>query len=166
MNKIYNIGSGLTKEALRIKAFSDLHDKYKEKTDFIMLYIYYMEDFNSPYFNYREEERFDKIKDQYLKDNKFKECELIKAARKEYVSFNTTPSLSLFLSAKKAIFQLQDYFNNIILTPGDDPKQLVSTLEKVGRIIESYSVLEEKVKKENSEKGRSRGNTKTGKYED
>ena len=80
---------------------------------------------------------------------------------------NKTVSEDLLESVRKAIYKLKDYLDNIEFNDKDDfneqskkVQSILSTGEKIGKVIESLVVLEKKVAAETMDKSKIRGSVK------
>lgn len=80
---------------------------------------------------------------------------------------NKTVSQELLESVRSSIYKLKDYLDNIEFNDTDDfneqakkVQSILSTGEKIGKVIESLVVLEKKVAIEEMDKNKIRGNVK------
>lgn len=121
---------------------------YKE-----LSYVYYYADFKSSYQNYTEDDRESKVRDDFIRDSKWRADKDVIAAVAKYEEMQVTPTLRLLQAAKVAVDKLAAYFRES--EPED--RNYTSNLDKLGKIVESLDKLEEKVKKEQSTQGRIRG---------
>lgn len=160
-------------DTLPIPEFKTLWDrdtsKIKEQAYKELAYIYFMTDFKSPYNSYPEDEREERIKQDFIKDSKWKPDQDIKLAIDRYTEFQESPSMRLLKASKNACKKLEGYFNTVDLDEKDTKGQLVNkatdlsrSLKEIGQIVESLNKVEEQVKKEisTSEKIRGGGNVK------
>lgn len=151
---------------LSIDVFKKILETYGDKGVLMLSQIWYLEDVDSPFFNYPEEDKELKVKEQILKDSTFKETKLLSEGRKIYKEMILTPSMRLFISAKKAMFKLEKFLGDVDLTSISNPKILVDTLKSIKPIVEGQVILEEQVTKDKQNKGRSKGDVRGGSYED
>lgn len=76
-------------------------------------YIYFTEDFNSPYKkSYTGEELYTKVIKDVFGDKEFKVSKDVLDAKNKYVELKTTSTMKLLNSAEKAIVQITQYFND------------------------------------------------------
>jgi len=166
----------LNPDILAIPAFADIwsSDKTKLKAKAMkdITYIYMMADFNSPYAVFPANKRRIEVARDILgaEDAKI-EKRLVEGIQK-YKSFQETPSMYLLEKTKTAIYKMADYFEKIDFMQVDDTgrpvynaKDVAANLEKIGKIIESYDKVEEKVKKEVKSESRIRGGGTEGTFE-
>lgn len=113
-------------------------------------YIYHLCDWTSPYAKFEEDERKEKLDKDILGGKK--PPKILKEGIEKYRKLNTTDSLLLLESARKAVQKLRDYFNNADPAYDDDPgksaKDLMMNLKSVGDIIKRLKEWEEEIKKE------------------
>jgi len=144
-------------DTLAIPEFRVIWDRDKSKDKAIaykeLSYIYYYTDHKSSYQNYPDEERADKVRDDFIRDKKWRMDDQVQAAISKYDELQTTPTLRLLLSARIAVDKLAAYFKEA--EPED--RNYTSNLDKIGKIIESLDKLEEKVKKEQTQQSKIRG---------
>jgi hypothetical protein len=141
-----------TPECKLIQEFSTLSEKE-------LGYVYFMEDYKSPYNAYPVEERETIIKEDLgLKEISNK----MLLAQKKYSDLQETTSMRLLKSARLAITKLSDFFER----EGPKSRNYVTNLGNIGKLIESLDRLESKVKKEVSIEGRSKGGRSINKFEE
>lgn len=85
---------------------------------------------------------------------------------------NKTVSQELLDSLRSSLYRLKDYLDNIEFNEDDDfneqtkkVQSILSTGEKLGKLIESLSVLEKKVQSEEAIKSKVRGGSELGLFE-
>jgi len=121
-------------------------------------YVYFMEDYKSPYNAYPEVDRAERIRnDLGIKETTPK----IKSACIKYSELQETSSMKLLKSARIAISKLSTFFEN----KGPQDRNYVTNLGNLGKLIESLDRLEAKVKKEVSVEGRSKGGREINPFE-
>lgn len=123
----------------------------------------------NPYLSYPLKDRERILIYDLFKNLKWKPDKKVKEAEKKYLEFMETQSLRLLKSSRKAVDNLSEYFEAIDFTKKDfegksifNARDLTANLEKVGRIVESLSKLEEVVIKEQTRKMTARGQRDLG----
>lgn len=139
----------VTKELSVIKEFNDINER--EDSSLLFSYIFHLCDWNSPYAVYDAEERESMLKEE-LFNNEEPPMDILQPAIDLYNKLNTTDSLLLLESARKAVRELREYFENVKVTgtdhEGRNAKDLMANLKSVGDIIKSFKQWEEAIKKE------------------
>lgn len=149
---------GIVRLRNEAKAIPEVKELLKNKqSDKYWQYIWHLCSHKSPYSAHSEAERESKVNEDFLKE--LATQPLSKAVEKYLQSLETT-SMRLLRAAKKAALSIAEYLENASTRP--DPESIgdvVDTLGKIGKIIESLDKLEDKVKKEitNDEKIRGGG---------
>ncbi len=151
----------LLKEAqiLMIKEFHKLwvKDKSKDKLQVNkeFAYIYFKNDFKSPYRNaYTEEELPVRLKIDLMLDKEWKSTPLIVAAEEKYNELQTTKSLKMLLAAEQALEQITTYFNDFKIDKITEDKKaeaiskLMSNLKSVDDVVGRLEAAKDKVAKE------------------
>lgn len=150
-------------------------DTTKEKEEAIKLisYIFYLVDNKSPYMGYPEEKRRENIIKDYIRDSKFKESKILKEAIDKYREYNKTLSSSLLESVKHLLYKLEGYYKSIEFDPEGDPEfeqkkaeAAQKSVGSIGKTLDSLIQLEERVKKEVTQKSSVRGNAQMGQFSD
>lgn len=146
--------------------------KYKDEVFKQFLYIYYLVDFKSPYSSYPEDERRNRIIKDIIKTPDFKESEELKEAIEKYKELNRTTSLDLLESVRGLLYKSKEYFNSVQFDANGDATdelskaaKVIDSAGKLGKLIETLNLLEEKVKKELTQKGARRGGVETAEFE-
>lgn len=166
----------LNPDILAIPAFGEIWDadktKSKNKAMKEITYIYMMCDFNSPYYTYPEYRRRTEVARDILGSEDAKIEKRLLEGMQKYKDFQQTPSMYLLEKSKTAIYKMADYFDEVDFKEVDDTgrpvyiaKDVSANLEKLGKIIESFDKVEEKVKKEVKSESRIRGGGTEGMYE-
>jgi|SRR3972149_10383042 len=156
-----------TPETLLIKEFENIWNRDKTKTKDIALkelaYIYFISDYKSIYNNYLSLIKETKIKEDIIQNKDWKPDLLIESAIKKYEELQITPTLRLLNGARKALEEMTRYYEHLKI---NDRNILASatSLDKLGKIAESFDKLEEKIKKEQLE-GRSKANREINPFE-
>lgn len=139
----------VTKNLSLLKPFRDISTR--DDSDMLFTYIYHMYDWSSPYSVYTIEDRQVKLIKE-LFDGEQPPEDILQPAIDLYIELNTSSTLRLLESAKKAVNKLQTYFEQVTLlgeqNEGRAAKDLMSNLKDVGNIINSIKQWEEMVKKE------------------
>ncbi len=145
--------------------------KSKEEATMLLSFIFYLVDNKSPYMGYPREERRENIIKDIIKDKKWKESEQVLEAIKRYEEFSVTRSSRLLDSVRGLLDRLGEYFNNLRFDPKGDPEfelKKAAAAQKatadIGKTIESLISLEERVKKEVTQKTTVRGNQTLGQF--
>jgi hypothetical protein len=168
-------------QALLISPFSDIwnNDKSKDKSVAyeIITFIWFYADYESPYKDYKESERSKLIKEQVIKNLKFKEDDLLKRAIQAYKDFDTSASLQMLESAEGVVHKMKDYFDSVDFTKTQTSKsgieEAVFDIDKISKaitnmpkLIESLNQAKEICKKERTNSNRVRGGASVGLYEE
>ena len=156
-------------EVLTVPQFAKIYKRDKNKIKTLAFnefaYIYHFCDWNSPYRRYGDpQERKEKVKEAFIRDNSWKEDDTIRDAIKAYEEFSKTPSMALLEDANHLISVLGDYCKKATVD-NIDPTKAAAILEKLPKIVESIKSLNQTVAKEKSEIGKTRGNKKIA-YDD
>lgn len=156
----------LNPDALAIPPFKEIWEETKDKTTarLYLTYIYFVEDFQSPYNIYSLEEREHKVREQIIKKKNWKEPAIVQKGRAAYREFSMTPSLRSLQTARAALDKVNDYMDNFDHEV-DDIAKLHKVISGMGSMIESLGKIEDKVKKEMTENSRIRGGGEVGPYE-
>jgi hypothetical protein len=139
-----------------------------------------MHDYRSPYSTYSVAERSSiLVRDLNLGDG-WTPNELVKRASAKYMALQETPTIKTLKSIKEgliasgnAIDMLTDSINDSIADEDketEDTVKLVTSLmaiaDKLPKVVESISSLEEKIKKEQANETKLRGGGSVGAFED
>ena len=135
-----------------------------------LAYVYYMCDHRSPFSVYDESKRSEEvIKSVFKKEHKI--SSKLNAACDKYKELTETSAVKLLKAARESVTKLEKYFKDIDLTLMDDngkpiftAKDLINNLEKMGKVVEGLTRLEELVKKEEQVANQNRGGVVTNKY--
>ena len=163
-------------ERLIIPPFREIWERDKTKTKEVAIaelsFVYFVADFESPYANFPEDERLERVKADFLTKYKVRGDELLNRAIAKYQEFQSTHSMRLLKSAQSAADKMSGYFKSVDFTAQSDDgkllyvaKDVATTLGNVGKIIESLDKVEEKVKKEIKTEVKIRGGGKASPYE-
>ena len=136
-----------------------------------LAYIYYMCNHNSPFYVYDHDERYKQVKVALFKDSKWSPDSKLKECMDLYNELSETSAVKLLKSAKTSIAKLEKYLRVIDLTALDDngkpiytAKDLIYNLEKMGKVVEGLSKLEELVRREEKVGNKNRGGVEVNKY--
>ena len=151
--------------ALQIKEFQKL--KVEDLT-----FIYFMVDHRSPFSVYEWSQREIEVKNSIFgEDNKWKASNRVLAACKKYAELIETSAVKLLKAATESVTKLEKYFRDIDLTLVDDngrpifhAKDLISNLEKMGKVVDGLTRLEDIVRKEEQAANTNRGGIEVNKY--
>jgi len=151
--------------ARTVLEFKDL--KTKE-----LAFVYFMVDHRSPYAVYEWEQRVEEVKISIFGlEKKWKPSPKVLAACDKYEKLIETSAVRLLKAAKESIVKLEKYFRFVDLHAMDDrgkpiytAKDLISNLEKMGKVVDGLTKLEEIVKREEQAANLNRGGVETNKY--
>lgn len=135
-------------------------------------FVYFMVDHRSPYSVYEWEQRLKEVKDSIFGEkDKWKPTTKVMAACAKYEKLIETSAVRLLKAARESIVKLEKYFRFIDLTEMDDrgkpiypAKDLISNLEKMGKVVDGLTKLEEIVKREEQAANSNRGGVEVNKY--
>jgi len=155
-------------DSIAIPAFKAVWERDKTKAKHRatqeLSYIYFVNDFKSPYAIYPHKDRVAKVMGDFMKEADWKPDPVVKAAEKEYNEFQRTYSMRFLESARGLADKLTSYFDEVNFHDTDDrgapvykATDAVKNLKEVGNIIESLDKVENKVKKEIDDKAKVRG---------
>lgn len=132
----------------------DSSGRFKQRATQELAYIYHMADFNSPYFKVPEEERAEQLIRDIFGEEDWEPDELVKHGLALYKKLQTTPSMKLLDAANQSVGKLETYLRNVDFSedsegrPKYSPKDLISSLEKLGKVVDGLSELKKQVQKE------------------
>jgi hypothetical protein len=156
-------------ESLLIIPFSEIwkgdKSKHKEKANKDITFIWFFCDFDSPYFNYEENERAILIKEQVLEDSKYQITEIVQKGIDRYKELNLSPSMRMLDSAYSAIFKMDSYFKGIDFE-NDDIDKVTRAITNMPKMIQAINEAKELCKKEQSVSERVRGGASLNVFED
>jgi uncharacterized protein YfkK (UPF0435 family) len=135
-----------------------------------LAYVYYMCDHKSPFSVYEEDRRSEEVSKSVFKKT-YKISSKVNAACNKYKELTETSAVKLLKAARESVTKLEKYFKDVDLTLMDDngkpifsAKDLINNLEKMGKVVEGLTRLEELVKKEEQVANQNRGGVITNKY--
>ena len=151
--------------AKTVLEFKDLNPKE-------LAFVYFTVDHRSPFSVYEWEQRTIEVKNSIFGEkNKWKTSAKVIAACKKYEKLIETSAVRLLKAARESIIKLEKYFRDIDLHLMDDngrpifhAKDLISNLEKMGKVVDGLTRLEEIVKKEEQAANSNRGGIEVNKY--
>ena len=151
--------------ALSIKEFKNL------STD-ELAYVYFMVDHKSPFAVYEWDQRKSEVKNSIFGEkSKWKPSSKILDACEKYEKLIETSAVKLLKAARESVVKLEKYFRDIDLTLVDDngrpifhAKDLINNLEKMGKVVDGLTRLEEIVRKEEQAANTNRGGIEVNKY--
>ena len=134
--------------------------------------VYFMVDHRSPFSVYEWKHRIVEVKNSIFGEKKkWAPSSKVLGACKKYEKLIETSAVRLLKAAKESIVKLEKYFRDIDLTVMDDngkpifhAKDLINNLEKMGKVIDGLTRLEEIVKKEEQAANTNRGGIEVNKY--
>lgn len=179
--KLFDIENGkvvLKASSLAIPEFKQIWDRDKDpdkvKAYQELSYITFLCDasLDNPYRNYAEFDRDKVLKKDFFGTEDAETDELVDKAIEKYKETQDTVSVRLLRSARSAADKLSKYFDKVDFDQMDkmgkpvySAKDLSSNLKEIGSIVKSLSVLEDQVKKEQTNSARIRGGIEIGDYE-
>jgi hypothetical protein len=140
-------------ETLTIKVFRDIYDRDKSKNkdnaikDFS--YIYHTCDYNSPYSNYIEEEKIEKVIDEVI-TGKYKADKLVLEACERYKELLETPASKMLNVIKDKVNESIVFLSNLEIESDKDVKLMQTMTKDFTTFMNSYKQLEDLVNKEKS----------------
>ena len=170
-----------------IKEFRNLiaKDKDREKREALkwFAFIFYMNDYRSPFFNYAESERHKRVCRSVQLPEDFKPFKEITEATKTYNEFQQTATVKTLkaikdglITSSRVIELIKTQIDTLLETGDIDSDELDSITKNVTRMldladklpkaIKTITVLEEEVKKEQSGDSKIRGGGTKGHFED
>jgi SMC interacting uncharacterized protein involved in chromosome segregation len=161
-------------QTLAIKEFKAVWSKNRNKDMAFkeLSYIFFMEDLRSPFRNYTEEEKEDKVIEAIF-SKEWKPDERVQVAQEMYKELMQTRSMKLLRSAWHNLDDLSEFINNIDYNERDsndkyinDISKVRSTIESLPKLVAALKKLEDEVKKEVEEGGSLRGGREKGMFED
>ena len=151
--------------ALTIQEFKNLNVEE-------LSYVYFMIDHRSPFAVYEWNKREIEVKFSIFGEkSKWKPSSKAKKACEKYEKLIETSAVKLLKAAKESIVKLEKYFRTVDLTLTDDngrpifhAKDLINNLEKMGKVVDGLTRLEDIVKKEEQAANTNRGGIEVNKY--
>tara|TARA_R110002110_G_scaffold82730_5_gene215154 strand:+ start:309 stop:830 length:522 start_codon:yes stop_codon:yes gene_type:complete len=137
-----------------------------------LAFVYFITDHKSPFSVYEWSQRSIEVKNSIFgENNNFKTTPKILAACEKYDKLIETSAVRLLRAARESVIKLEKYFRDIDLTMMDDngrpifhAKDLINNLEKMGKVVDGLTNLEEIVKKETQAANTNRGGIEVNKY--
>lgn len=168
-----------------------MRDKDRQKRNALteLAYVYFKTDYRSPYYIYPPEEREARIKKDLQLPEDFKEDLPIKRACIRYEEMQQTPAIQSLKSLRESLYvslsaidYMKNYLNSLMVNSGNiddnenvevDPTELIKQVNELLKLsnnipsaIATLEQVEEKVKKEQSDKRRIKGGGKANYFED
>jgi len=137
-----------------------------------LAFVYFMMDHRSPFAVYEWKQRIIEVKNSIFGEkNKFKPSSKVLVACDKYEQLIETSAVRLLKAANESVVKLEKYFRDIDLTLVDDngrpifhAKDLINNLEKMGKVVDGLTRLEDIVKKEEQAANTNRGGVEVNKY--
>ena len=137
-----------------------------------LAFVYFMVDHRSPFAVYEWKQRLIEVKNSIFGEkNKFKPSSKVFGACDKYEQLIETSAVRLLKAANESVVKLEKYFRDIDLTLVDDngrpifhAKDLINNLEKMGKVVDGLTRLEDIVKKEEQAANTNRGGIEVNKY--
>lgn len=148
-------------ELLLIPEFNIIWERDKSKTKDLaykeLSYIYFISDFKSVYkTHYNNEDLINKVKIDFIKDDKWKPDKHIIEAIKKYKELQETKSMKALYTAESALDKVQAYINNIEIAEQEDANKAIEMIlkytERISKIILGINQTRDIVEKEIVEK--------------
>ena len=172
MSKILDLKDGkvvFTVECLLIEPFSTIweNDKSKDKlqANDAIRYIWFYTDYESPYFQFPEEDRSKLIIKDIIKSKDFKVSKEIKEAIIKYKQLTTSPAVEALDAAFAFIDKIHKYFKSVNLEDVDATK-ITTMFGNMPKIIASLNEAKNAAEREQSSSNKVRGEAKLGIFED
>ena len=135
-------------------------------------FVYFMIDHRSPFSVYEWDQRIIEVKNSIFGEKKkWKPSPKVLGACDKYEKLIETSAVRLLKAARESIIKLEKYFRNVDLTLVDDngrpifhAKDLINNLEKMGKVVDGLTRLEDIVKKEEQAANTNRGGIEVNKY--
>lgn len=134
-------------------------------------FVYFMCDHRSPFSVYEWEQREKEVKNSIFGNKKWVPNEKVLAACDKYEKLIETSAVRLLKAATESVVKLEKYFRTVDLTLMDDngkpiyhAKDLINNLEKMGKVVDGLSRLEDIVKREEQAANTNRGGIEVNKY--
>jgi len=168
--RLFDIDKGkvvMNPTSLWIPEFKKLwnRDKSEDKANASaeISYIVFMYDYRSPYRDYSERDREQKVsKDCFPAEPDWVQDAAVKKAVKRFRELQETANSRLLQAAKIAADKLTDYFKNV---DSSAASEIVRNLKELGTVVKSLDILEKQVQKEQLEKNSIRGGQEVGLFE-
>ena len=155
-----------------LSAYSKTVKEFKDLKAEELAFVYFNVDHRSPFSVYEWDQRIIEVKNSIFGEkNKWKPSAKVLAACEKYEKLIETSAVRLLKAARESIIKLEKYFRNIDVHLMDDngrpiyhAKDLISNLEKMGKVVDGLTRLEEIVKKEEQAANSNRGGIEVNKY--
>ena len=145
--------------------------EFKELSVDELAFVYFMVDHRSPFAVYEWQQRVDEVKISIFGKKKWTPSAKVLGACDKYEKLIETSAVRLLKAAKESVVKLEKYFRTIDLTLIDDngkpifhAKDLINNLEKMGKVVDGLTRLEDIVKKEEQAANQNRGGVEVNKY--
>ena len=145
--------------------------EFKNLTTQELSFVYFMVDHRSPFAIYEWDQRIKEVKSSIFGNKKWTPSTKVLEACTKYEKLIETSAVRLLKAAKESVVKLEKYFRTIDLALMDDngkpifhAKDLINNLEKMGRVVDGLSRLEDIVKKEEQAANTNRGGIEVNKY--
>ena len=146
--------------------------EFKTLTTEELSFVYFMVDHRSPFAVYEWDQRVIEVKNSIFGEKKkWKPSPTVLGACDKYEKLIETSAVRLLKAARTSIVKLEKYFRDIDLTLVDDngrpifhAKDLIGNLEKMGKVVDGLTRLEDIVKKEEQAANTNRGGIEVNKY--
>ena len=147
-------------------------NEFKDLTPEELAFVYFTIDHRSPFSVYEWNQRIIEVKNSIFGEKKkWSAPPRVLGACDKYEKLIETSAVRLLKAARESIIKLEKYFRSVDLTLVHDngrpifhAKDLINNLEKMGKVIDGLTRLEEIVKKEEQAANTNRGGIEVNKY--
>ena len=145
--------------------------EFKSLDELELGYVYFMVDHRSPFSVYEWAQREIEVKESVYGAKNWKPSTKVAEACRKYETLIETSAVRLLKAATESVVKLEKYFRTIDLTLLDDrdkpiysAKDLIGNLEKMGKVVDGLTKLEEIVQREEQAANSNRGGVEVNKY--
>jgi len=119
--------------------------------------------FKSPYWAYSENEREEKVRNDFLKAySDWEPDKEVLAAEAKFNELQDSVTLKLLRSTRLALEKIEEYFRT---AEKEDINTIVKNSKELGNLVQSLDKLEKQVQKEQLENASIRGSSEIGLFE-
>lgn len=162
-------------------------DKDREKREALkwFAFLYYMNDYRSPFFNYDKKERFERVVKNVGLEPDFKMFKELEDAQNKYLEFQETPTVKSLkaikdglITSSRVIDLIKSKIDSVLemdleeLNPEEldlitkNVDRMLGLSDKLPKAIKNITALEEEVKREQAGDTKIRGGGAKGDFED
>jgi hypothetical protein len=147
----------------------DTTGKYKKRGHAEARFLFFFCDYKSEFAKFDEDSRKTESLTAAGLPADYKISEKLEAAVNRYNTLKVSRNLRLLNSANKAIDKLEKYFSEVDFTaihpdgsPKYNPKDIISNISNLGKVLEGLEKLKEAVEKEEGQEASARGDAEKG----